>query len=92
MTSYQDQTIIRVRDLVNRFGSETVHDGVDLDVFAGEVLGIVGGSGSGKSVLLRTIIGLNRPVKGQVEVFGTDILTMSEAEQRDIEKRWGVLF
>lgn len=92
MTNYQDQPIIRVRGLVNRFGSETVHDGIDLDVFAGEVLGIVGGSGSGKSVLLRTIIGLNRPVKGQVEVFGTDILTMSEAEQRDIEKRWGVLF
>ena len=92
MTNYQDQPIIRVRGLVNRFGSETVHDGVDLDVFAGEVLGIVGGSGSGKSVLLRTIIGLNRPVKGQVELFGTDILTMSEAEQRDIEKRWGVLF
>lgn len=92
MTNHQDQPIIRVRGLVNRFGSETVHDGVDLDVFAGEVLGIVGGSGSGKSVLLRTIIGLNRPVKGQVELFGTDILTMSEAEQRDIEKRWGVLF
>jgi phospholipid/cholesterol/gamma-HCH transport system ATP-binding protein len=92
VTNHQDQPIIRVRGLVNRFGSETVHDGVDLDVFAGEVLGIVGGSGSGKSVLLRTIIGLNRPVKGQVELFGTDILTMSEAEQRDIEKRWGVLF
>ena len=92
MINYQDQPIIQVRGLFNRFGSETVHDGIDLDVFAGEVLGIVGGSGSGKSVLLRTIIGLNRPVKGQVEVFGTDILTMSEAEQRDIEKRWGVLF
>ncbi len=86
------QPIITVRGLVNRFGTETVHDGLDLDVFAGEVLGIVGGSGSGKSVLLRTIIGLNRPVEGEVKVFGTNILWMSETEQRDLEQRWGVLF
>ena len=86
------QPIISVRGLVNRFGSETVHDGLDLDVFGGEVLGIVGGSGSGKSVLLRTIIGLNRPVEGDIEVFGTDILRMSETEQHELEQRWGVLF
>jgi len=86
------EPIIRVRGLVNRFATETVHDGVDLDVFGGEVLGIVGGSGSGKSVLLNTIVGLNRPVKGDVEVFGTDVLAASETEQREIEKRWGVLF
>ncbi len=58
----------------------------------GEVLGVVGGSGSGKSVLLRTIVGLNRPVAGRVEVFGADVLRMSDAEQRELEKRWGVLF
>jgi phospholipid/cholesterol/gamma-HCH transport system ATP-binding protein len=90
--SHRDKPIIRVRGLVNRFGSETVHDGLDLDVFAGEVIGIVGGSGSGKSVLLNTIVGLNRPAKGHVEVFGADILAIGEAELREVEKRWGVLF
>jgi phospholipid/cholesterol/gamma-HCH transport system ATP-binding protein len=86
------QPIVRVRGLVNRFGSETVHDGLDLDVFAGEVLGVVGGSGSGKSVLLNTIVGLNRPKQGEVEVFGTDVLGASETELRAVERRWGVLF
>ena len=92
MPDQLDEPIIRVRNLVNRFGSETVHDGLDLEVFRGEVLGVVGGSGSGKSVLLRTIIGLNRPVRGSVEVFGHDILAVSNIDQREIEKRWGVLF
>ncbi len=86
------QPIIRVRGLVNRFGAETVHDGVDLDVFHGEVLGVVGASGSGKSVLLRTVLGLNRPAAGEVEVFGNNVWAMSSIEQREIEKRWGVLF
>jgi phospholipid/cholesterol/gamma-HCH transport system ATP-binding protein len=86
------EPIIRVRGLVNRFGAETVHDGLDLDVRRGEVLGVVGGSGSGKSVLLRTVVGLNRPVAGMVEVFGHDILAMSELQRRALEKRWGVLF
>ena len=63
-----------MRGLVNRFGAETVHDDSISMCSRGEVLGIVGGSGSGKSVLLRTIVGLNRPVEGDVEVFGTDIL------------------
>ncbi len=84
--------IIRVRGLVNRFGAETVHDGLDLDVRQGEVIGIVGGSGSGKSVLLRTIVGLNRPVEGKVEVFGRDVLAMSDLQRRELERRWGVLF
>jgi len=84
--------LIRVRGLVNRFGRETVHDGLDLEVFAGEVLGVVGGSGSGKSVLLRTIVALNQPVSGKVEVFGKDVLAISDLERRELEKRWGVLF
>jgi phospholipid/cholesterol/gamma-HCH transport system ATP-binding protein len=92
MTGPSGEPIIRVRGLVNRFGDETVHDGLDLDVRRGEVLGIVGGSGSGKSVLLRTIVGLNRPVAGKVEVFGNDLLMMSDDQIREIEKRWGVLF
>ncbi len=77
MPDHPGEPIIRVRGLVNRFGEETVHDGLDLDVLRGEVLGIVGGSGSGKSVLLRTIVGLNRPVEGQVEVFGRDVLEIN---------------
>src|SRR5580692_10909622 len=92
MPGQQGEPIIRVRGLVNRFGAETVHDGLDLDVFRGEVLGVVGGSGSGKSVLLRTIVGLNRPVAGNVEVFGSSILMMSDTDHREVEKRWGVLF
>jgi phospholipid/cholesterol/gamma-HCH transport system ATP-binding protein len=92
MPDQPGEPIIRVRGLVNRFGAETVHDGLDLDVFRGEVLGVVGGSGSGKSVLLRTIVGLNRPIAGDVEVFGSPILTMSDNDQREIEKHWGVLF
>jgi len=92
MPDQSDEPIIRVQNLVNRFGNETVHDGLDLEVFRGEVLGVVGASGSGKSVLLRTIIGLNRPVAGRVEVFGRDILAISNADQREIEKHWGVLF
>jgi phospholipid/cholesterol/gamma-HCH transport system ATP-binding protein len=60
--------VISVRNVVNRFGAQTVHDGVSLDVLPGEVLGIVGGSGTGKSVLLRTMLGLHRPVSGEVLV------------------------
>jgi phospholipid/cholesterol/gamma-HCH transport system ATP-binding protein len=86
------QPIIRVHGLVNRFGAETVHDGLDLEVRRGEVLGIVGGSGSGKSVLLRTIVGLNRPVAGEIEVFGRDLLAINDRERRELERRWGVLF
>ena len=92
MPNQPGKPIIRVRGLVNRFGAETVHEGLDLDVFPGEVLGLVGASGSGKSVLLRTIVGLNRPVSGGVDVLGHNILTMSDADQRDLEKHWGVLF
>jgi phospholipid/cholesterol/gamma-HCH transport system ATP-binding protein len=89
---HTEEPIIRVRGLVNRFGAETVHDGLDLDVRRGEVLGIVGGSGSGKSVLLRTVVGLNRPVEGKVEVFGRDVWAINDAQRRELERRWGVLF
>jgi phospholipid/cholesterol/gamma-HCH transport system ATP-binding protein len=90
--SKPNEAIIRVRGLVNRFGGETIHDGLDLDVMRGEVLGVVGSSGSGKSVLMRTIIGLNKPAAGSVEVFGHDVLHMPDQELRVLEKRWGVLF
>lgn len=91
MSSASDP-VIRVRGLVNRFGAQVVHDGLDLDVYRGEVLGIVGGSGTGKSVLLRTIVGLNRPTAGTIEVFGKNMANISTAEREEIERRWGVLF
>ncbi|MCE8005962.1 ATP-binding cassette domain-containing protein [Aestuariivita sp.] len=84
--------IIEVRNLRTQFGRQIVHDQLDLDVWRGEVLGIVGGSGTGKSVLLRTIVGLNRPAAGSIRVLGVDMLHGSSAERRETERRWGVAF
>ncbi|MDX5361357.1 MAG: ABC transporter ATP-binding protein [Alphaproteobacteria bacterium] len=86
------EAVIEVRGVTNRFGAQVVHDRLDLDVYRGEILGVVGGSGTGKSVLLRTIVGLNRPKEGEIRVFGTDVLRAPDAERREIERRWGVLF
>jgi len=86
------EVVIRVRGLVNRFGRETIHEGLDLDVLKGEILGVVGGSGTGKSVLLRSIVGLNRPVAGRIEVLGRDVARLSGAELVRLQQRWGVLF
>ena len=86
------ETVIEVRGLVNQFGTQVVHNGLDLDVYRGEVLGVVGGSGTGKSVLLRSIVGLNRPKAGSIKVFGVDVLHAPETQRRTLEKRWGVLF
>jgi len=86
------EPIIRIAGLVTRFGPQTVHDGVDLAVRRGEILGIVGGSGTGKSVLMRCIIGLIRPVAGTIEVFGQDIRKLDDAGWRALRRRWGVLF
>ena len=85
-------TLIEVRGLVSRFDDHVVHDGLDLTVRRGEVLGLVGGSGAGKSVLLRTLIGLRPPDGGQVRVFGQNVHTVSERRMQAIEQRWGVLF
>jgi len=84
--------IISVRGLRTQFGPQVIHDGLDLDVRAGEVIGVVGGSGTGKSVLLRTIVGLNRQTAGTISVFGADTGGLNEAEWRQLEARWGVLF
>jgi phospholipid/cholesterol/gamma-HCH transport system ATP-binding protein len=92
MTNPSDDTVIRVRGLVTRFGSQTVHDGLDLDVRRGEVIGVVGGSGTGKSVLLRAIIGLKRPDDGEIDVLGRDVWRLGDAEAHALERRWGVLF
>ena len=87
-----DKNVIEVTDLRTQFGSQVVHKNLDLTVRQGEVLGLVGGSGTGKSVLLRTIIGLNKPAAGRIVVLGQDTARLSEAQARDMQKRWGVLF
>ena len=87
-----DYPVLEVRGLVNRFGSQLVHDGLDMEVHKDEVFGIVGGSGSGKSVLLRTILGLQRPHAGLVRIDGSDITRMSEGQLRAIKERYGVAF
>ncbi len=88
----EKDVVIKVRGLVNGFGDQILHDHLDLDVYRGEVLGVVGGSGTGKSVLLRSIIGLNPIKSGTIEVFGRNTDGLNEAEWREIEQRWGVLF
>ena len=87
-----NELVIRVRGLTNRFGSHTVHDDLDLDVRKGEILGVIGGSGTGKSVLLRSIVGLNKPVKADIEVFGQKLGEISPEKRTAIERRWGVMF
>ena len=84
--------IIEVRGLKNAFGDQVVHEDLDLDVKRGEILGVVGGSGTGKSVLMRSIIGLQTPLAGEVTVFGEPTLGREETEAIEIRKRWGVLF
>ena len=84
--------VIAVRDLRNQFGAQVIHDHLDLDIYRGEVLGIVGGSGTGKSVLLRTILGINKPKSGRIEIFGKARSEMTPEEERAVERRWGVLF
>jgi phospholipid/cholesterol/gamma-HCH transport system ATP-binding protein len=88
----QDDVVIRIRGLVTGFGRKVIHDHLDLDVRRGEVLGVVGGSGSGKSVLLRAIIGLVQPREGTVEVFGRKVGEVEGSQMRRLEMRWGVLF
>jgi phospholipid/cholesterol/gamma-HCH transport system ATP-binding protein len=91
MTEGAAENIIEVRGLINQFGKQRVHDHLDLDVHRGEVLGVVGGSGTGKSVLLRTIIGLNRPREGRIHVLGIDARKAGR-EATELLRRWGVLF
>jgi phospholipid/cholesterol/gamma-HCH transport system ATP-binding protein len=81
-----------VRDVIVGFNGTSVLNRVDLDVFRGEILGFVGGSGAGKSVLMRTIIGLIPKQTGSIEVFGTDLSAVDDEQRRKIEQRWGVLF
>ena len=87
-----DEAIITIRKLRTRFGNVIIHDDLDLEVRYGEILGVVGASGSGKSVLLRAIIGLVEPVDGSIEVFGADLRRLPRRKRRLYEQRWGVLF
>ena len=87
-----NEPVISVRDLVVGFGPANVLDHVTLDMLRGEILGFVGGSGAGKSVLMRTIVGLLPMRQGRIEVFGSDLAALNDRERRSIERRWGVLF
>ena len=86
------EALIEVRGLVNRFGAQVVHDHLDMTVERGEVFGIVGGSGSGKSVLLRSILGLQRPRAGEVRMLGRDLTQLSTPELKEIKATYGVTF
>ena len=88
----RDDIAISVRNLRNSFGDQVVHEGLNLDVRKGEILGVVGGSGTGKSVLMRSIIGLQTPDEGEVHVFGESMIGRLDDEALAIRKRWGVLF
>jgi phospholipid/cholesterol/gamma-HCH transport system ATP-binding protein len=83
---------IKIRNLQTQFGTQVIHDGLDLDVCQGEVLGIVGGSGTGKSVLFRLMLGLMRPTAGHIEILGQDLAKLDGARKRSLRARQGVLF
>ncbi|HXC21753.1 MAG TPA: ATP-binding cassette domain-containing protein [Steroidobacteraceae bacterium] len=84
--------VIRVRSLGNRFGSQVVHDGLDMEVRQNEIFGVVGGSGTGKSVLLRSILGLRHPDAGTVELYGRDVETLAAADRSSLVQSYGVTF
>ncbi|SNT75029.1 ABC transporter ATP-binding protein [Paracoccus seriniphilus] len=86
------ENVIKVRGLRTQFGDHVVHKDLDLELRRGEILGVVGGSGTGKSVLLRSIVGLIKPASGEISVFGRDVTALSGAEREAIERRWGVMF
>jgi len=86
------EEILSVTGLRTQFGPTVIHDNLDFSVRAGEVMGVVGGSGTGKSVLVRTIIGLNKARAGRIVVFGRDLATLGDAGLREMQARWGVLF
>lgn len=91
-TNSTPDVVVRVQGLVTRIGGHILHDHIDLDVFRSEILGLVGSSGSGKSVLLRSIIGLQQPAEGRIEVFGSNLADLDDDALVQVQVRWGVLF
>ena len=85
-------TVIAIRDLSTRFGDAVVHEGVSMSVRRGEIFALVGGSGSGKSTLLREIIMLEQPVSGSIQVFGQEVVGLSDEQALPLRRRWGVMF
>ncbi|MEO7335000.1 MAG: ATP-binding cassette domain-containing protein [Caldimonas sp.] len=87
-----DEIVLEVDDIVTRFGTDVIHDGVGFTVRRGEVVALIGGSGTGKSVLLKEIIGLLRPTSGRVRLLGTDVWQTGDAEMNALRRRFGMLF
>ncbi len=92
MTDSALNPIVRVRGLVNRFGAQIVHEGLDMEVRPNEIFGVVGGSGAGKTVLLRTILGLRQPQGGSVEMYGRDVGRLTRPERLAMVRSYGVTF
>ncbi len=92
LSSSSPEPVIEIKNLVTKFGENLIHDDLNLKVFKGEIMGIIGGSGSGKSVLLRTILGLNPPSAGSVKILGKNIYHPKDNDQTKIEASCGVLF
>jgi len=86
------EIVISVHGLKNMFGDQVIHHDLDLEVRRGEILGVVGGSGTGKSVLMRSIIGLQEPLAGEIEVFGKRMDHLDAEQAKDVRRHWGVLF
>jgi phospholipid/cholesterol/gamma-HCH transport system ATP-binding protein len=92
MQEADDIPVIRVRGLRNQFGAQVVHDGLDMEVHQGEIFGVVGGSGAGKSVLLHSILGLRRPDGGTVELYGRDVESLASGDRSALVQTYGVTF
>ncbi|RZI98381.1 MAG: ABC transporter ATP-binding protein [Brevundimonas sp.] len=86
------ENLIEVRDLLSQFGDRTIHENLDLDLVRGEVMGVVGGSGTGKTVLLNSILGLKEPEGGTIKIFGYDRGAMTNDQEAEVERRTGILF
>ena len=86
------EAIIRFQDIYKRYGGKVVHSGINLDIYKGEVLTLMGGSGSGKSVLLRSLIGLEKPDSGQIFFHGKDVVKLNEQELTEVRKRIAYVF
>lgn len=91
-TKIATEPVIEVRELCNRFGDHIVHENLELDLLRGEILGVVGGSGTGKTVLLRSIVGLIAPTSGHIRVFNQDLTQLPARARSRVEQRFGVLF